>query len=1009
MVSKNIVQIALLFIAFIGFSQEKKMMKASMISTSTYMRTIEPLAGKKLLPAASKKGEINPRKTGANKVVPGKGLPKGDDPLVLKQKSAQSNRASKAPSLIFEAGADTASPTDPTGAIGPNHYVSAKNFSFSIFDRSGNELVGPSSLQNLFPGESLGDPIVFYDSFADRFVITQFSNTPFGFLVAVCQGPDPVNDGWYTYRFNTDIFPDYTKFSVWSDGYYVTANKNQGSLDTSEVVYVIERDKMLAGIDEVKMVGLPLPGAEIGSGFYSPASFHAMGNTPPPPGNARIIYYQDDGWQGVNQDMLKLWEINVNWISPNESTITEAEELPVSAFDSTFDGGSFENLPQPGTGGSDIDVLQGAVMYATNYRRFCDHNSVVLNFAVDIEAGDTDDVSGIRWYELRQTADDQPWTIHQEGTYTSPDGKSAWCGSMAMDVFGNIAMGYTTMGTIATGATADSYASIRYTGRLADDPLGTMTFAEETIAIGTDIQRNGNVRYGDYAQITVDPVDDQTFWHIGEYFTTATNNARNVVGVFKIAEDVVQDVGIIEIETPEEIMTSSASEIITVSVKNYGSTAQSNIPIEYTVNGGTPVTETFAGPLAAGEVASFSFATTADLTEYQTYTITAETTLAGDLMPSNNCTTKYVTVLPAIDVGVGELLNPATEGEFSIEPEPITITIYNYGLDDVTGSIPVYYILDNGDRIEETFTGTITSRTEQQYTFTTLADFTELGTYVLELGTDLETDENNNNNSITRTIERAEPQVCTPTSDCASYGDGTTYFELADVINYPIICSSGYEDFTQEYTITLSKIIRTYSVTVQSGFADQNGSERISMWIDFNDNKTFEESELILDNEIIEAIDTNQTFSFTLSADAALGTHILRIRGGDVNSNGGAFLNNPCGSMEYGTTHDYTVEIIGDDDDDDGDDDDAIVSEELIVISEANDQFTIVKTETGTETEKRIYIFNVAGQVIASNQVKKDDNDTYIYTLDMSYAAPGVYFVRLGNDKKSDAIKFIVP
>jgi hypothetical protein len=43
-------------------------------------------------------------------------------------------------------------PPDPTGAVGPNHYVHAVNSMFKIFDKSGNILAGPSALGTLFPG-----------------------------------------------------------------------------------------------------------------------------------------------------------------------------------------------------------------------------------------------------------------------------------------------------------------------------------------------------------------------------------------------------------------------------------------------------------------------------------------------------------------------------------------------------------------------------------------------------------------------------------------------------------------------------------------------------------------------------------------------------------------------------------------------------------------------------------------------------------------------------------------
>ncbi|WP_025664543.1 GEVED domain-containing protein [Aquimarina megaterium] len=994
MLLKKIVVVSFLFFVTIGFSQKKETMNASMVTTAAYMRAIEPLAGKKLLPGKPREGKINPRRTDANKIVPGKGLPKGMDPLLAKQKSNQVKRAGKAPSLTFEANSSNRAPSDPTGAVGPNHYVSAKNFAFAIHDRSGNELVASSSLANIFPGETLGDPIVFYDSFADRFVITQFSNTPNGFLVAVGQGPDPVNDGWYTYRFNTEGFPDYTKFSIWSDGYYVTANKDQNSVQTSEIVFVIEREKMLQGAaqENVKMVGFPLPGARIG-GFYSPASFNALGKTLPPDGDARIIYFQDDEWEGVDQDILKLWKIDVDWVSPSQSTITEAEELTVTAFDSTFDGGSFGNLPQPGSD-RNIDALQGAVMFASNYRRFCNYNSVVLNHVVDIDA-DADDVAGIRWYELRQSGDGQPWTVFQEGTYTSPDGKSAWCGSMAMDIYGNIGMGYTTMGTTSTGASADSFASIRYTGRLAGDPLGTMTVAEQDIKIGTDIQREGDPqRYGDYAQLTVDPVDDQTFWHIAEYFENTGDNSRNVVGVFKVAGAVTTDVGVVSIDTPGGDATFTNSENITVTVKNFGSTAQSNIQVTYSINGGPVVNELLAGPIAPLGTASFSFATNADLSTERVYTITAETNAAGDINPENDCSEVTLNNLFSVDVGVAELTSPALDSGITAASEAVVVTLYNFGSAAQT-NIPVFYTLNNGARVEEVFTGTLQPQTEASYTFTTLVDITGTGTFEFQLGTALATDENTANDTITRTIERA---FCKPTANCTRFGDGIKSFELANVTNAQITCDTGYEDFTNDFTINLNRSIGTYTLTVQTGFADNNGSERVSMWIDFNDNIVFEESELLVDNQIIEAANTDQDFTVSIATDAVLGSHLLRIRAGDVNTNSGAPLNNPCGSMDFGTTHDYTVEI--------GENEE--LNTGLIVITEPDNQFLITKSDSGPETETRLYIFNILGQVIVSNIVRKDANGRFVYDLDMSYARSGVYFARFGNKRKADATKFIV-
>lgn len=996
MLLKRIAFFSFLFFCVVGFSQNKKTMTATLVTTSSYMKKVEPLVGKKLIPEESREGEVNPKRTDANKIVPGKGLPKGQDALLQKQKNASNTRANRPPSLIFEANSSSVSPTDPTGAIGPNHYITAKNSAFAIYDRSGNVLVPSTSLTNIFPGESLGDPIVFYDSFVDRFVITQFSETPNGFLVAVCKGPDPVNDGWYTYRFNTGSFPDYTKFSIWSDGYYVTANKDQGQQMTSEVVYVLDREQMLAGVDRAQMIGFPLPGARVGR-FYSPASFNAIGNSLPPVGNAKIIYFQDDEWEGVNEDALKLWTINVDWINPEQSTITEAEELNVSngnitPFDSTFDGGSFGNLPQPGTVGQDIDVLQGTVMFATNYRRFCNYNSVVLNFPVDIDdRPDSDNVSAIRWYELRQNGDNQPWSVFQEGTYTSPGGKSAWCGSMIMDVFGNIGMGYTTMGTVDNGASTDSFGSIRYTGRLANDPLGTMTFAEQTIAVGTDVSRTTSNRYGDYAQITIDPLDDQTFWHIAEYFEGSGNNARNIVGVFKIAENVANDVGVISIDTPDDA-TFTTSEVITVTIKNYGTTTQSNIPISYSINGGTAVNEIFTGTIGAGQTASFTFNTTANLTGSDTSFILAETNQVGDVMPENDCITKEVSDLLPNDVGAISLVSPISGGGLSSE-EAITITIRNYG-GSPQSNIPVFYTLDGGAVVSEIFTGTIDVGETAQYTFTTTADLSEFASYAFQVGTSLGIDQDINNDAINRIVEH---RLCSPTSDCLRFGDGLSSFELSNISNRNIECGNGYDDFTN-MVINLDRSIGVYALTVQVGFA-QGDSEQLSLWIDYDDDTIFEDEELIISNQVISEENINQTFLFALGNEAPLGTHLLRVRAGDTNTNNGADLNDPCGSMQFGTTHDYTVEIG----------ENTNPNSDLIVISLPSKQFLITMSDSNADNVLRLVVYNINGQIIyANNKVEKDANGRFFDSVDMSYASTGIYFVRLGGSKTGKSAKFYV-
>ncbi len=493
--------------------------KATLVGVAEYMVEVPSIASQiangTFTPAENISREANPKRWGKNNSIPGKGLPKGNDPLWQKQTKAKQTKG-KSPILTFVAASSNSTPTDPTGAVGPNHFVNSWNTSFRIWDKAGNPLAPAASLSTLF-NSSDGDPIVMYDPFADRFIITEFYSN--GFKVAVCKGSDPVNDGWYIYSFATNTFPDYPKFSVWSDGYYITSNKDSNSAGSSQVVFALNRAKMLTGDPTAQMLGFPLTGITT-SGFYSPASFNANGPTPPLPGNAPIVYMQDDAWGGVSVDHLKIWSVNVNWTTPASSTISSPQILNTAPFDGLFDGGSFSNLPQPT--GSDIDALQATIMYMAQYRRFPAYNAVVFNFVVDLDGND--DHAGIRWYELRQTSDGTPWTIYQEGTYAQPDGHSAFSGNMCMDVDGNIALAYTSVSNTL-------HPSLRYTGRYASDPLGTMTIAEDVIVNG--VQSDPSSRYGDYSQMTIDPSDGKTFWSDGEYFAGGTR--KNQVGAFIFA------------------------------------------------------------------------------------------------------------------------------------------------------------------------------------------------------------------------------------------------------------------------------------------------------------------------------------------------------------------------------------------------------------------------------------------------------------------------------------------
>ncbi|MEA3477296.1 MAG: T9SS type A sorting domain-containing protein [Bacteroidota bacterium] len=407
-------------------------------------------------------------------------------------------RSSRGPVIGIEGigNVDGVVPPDTDGEVGPNHFFQMINLSFAIWDKDGNILYGPvdnSTLWNGFigpwTGTNDGDPIVLYDEEADRWVATQFavntSNGTYWELIAVSETSDPTGS-YYRYAFQFFAFNDYPKLSVWNDGYYATFNMF-GSY-TRVGVAAFERDEMLTGNPDAQMVYF-----DRGSGTFAmlPADFDG---TPPPVGAP--CYFMDIN---ASTHEIYIYEFDVNWTTPGNSTFTLNSTMTPAIYSANVNG-----VPQPNTT-QKLDDLAMLIMFRLQYRNFGTYETLVTNHTVS-----TSGRASIRWYEMRKTASD--WSIYQQGTF-APDITERWTGSAAMNGNGDIALGY-------SASSADVYPSIRYTGRRAGDPLGQMTVQEIEVKAGLSSQTFIN-RWGDYSCLTVDPVDDTTFWFTNEYMKSS--------------------------------------------------------------------------------------------------------------------------------------------------------------------------------------------------------------------------------------------------------------------------------------------------------------------------------------------------------------------------------------------------------------------------------------------------------------------------------------------------------
>ena len=725
-----------------------------------------------------------------------------------------------------------------------------------------------------------------------------------------------------------------------------------------------------------QFIAFPLPGITT-SGFYSPQFFNVTNDDLPPAGNASIVYMQDDAWTGVSTDHIKLWTVNVDWGNLGNSTISDPEEIITTPFTSVFDGGSFSNVPQPS--GQDQDVLQATIMNQAQYRSFPGYNSAIFNFVVDTE-GSGSELAGIRWYEFRQTAHGEPWTIYQEGTYVSPvEGKNAFSGSMVMDAQGNIGMGYTTCSN-------DDKIAINYTGRYASDPLGEMTIDETLIAQSTT--NNPSNRLADYVQISVDPVNGKTFWHIAEYFVGGQRT--DVVGVFQIASDFLNDVGVSSIVEPNSGALSD-NEPITITVMNFGEETQSNIPVSYMIDGGSTVNEVVAGPIVSGGFEQYTFTATANLsTPGQTYEITAYTSLAIDEFLNNDTLRKSVLHQFPNDLGVTLISEPVSGNNLTAEEE-ITVTIENFGAADQS-NFDVSYNLDN-NIVTEVVPGPLSMNNTLTYTFDQTGDFAQIGNYNLTSYTSLPDDSDRYNDTSSVVITK---NMCQPEANCTS-GDGFYLFQLGTIDNASDCSPNGYGDFTNQITELANN--STNDLTVETHYGDQY----IKVWIDFNDNFVFEPEEVVIDNIVIAlgqgSGNYEKTMSLVIPDGVNLGHHLLRAKSNWNN----LVPDDACEGTQYGETEDYMANIVLYI----GVEDTPFSSSDMIVKTLDNNKFEISMQSTELTETLIINLHNVLGQKLVENRVE-NINGRYTYDLDMSYAKPGAYIIRLGSSQYGKVKRIIV-
>ncbi|HEX9605885.1 MAG TPA: fibronectin type III domain-containing protein, partial [Gemmatimonadaceae bacterium] len=430
---------------------------------------------------------------------------------------------------------------------------------------------------------------------------------------------------------------DYGQFAVCPDAYYATFNLFNPSF-AGPILCAYDRTSMLAGSPATQQC------------FQQSNSFNGVlpasldGPIRPPRGEPAFF-------MNLGTNALKLWELHVDWTTPANSMLSGPTTLSVTPFTQPCSGSC---VPQQSPGNLLIS-LSDRLMPRLTYRNFGTHESIVVNHTVTSGA-----TSGIRWYEIR-SPNGTP-VVFQQGTFAPADGKWRWMGSIAQDQAQGFAAGYSLSATTMAPA-------IAWAGRMAGDAAGTFGQAESVVQSGSGVETGNNFNgtiassWGYYSSMTVDPVDDCTFWYTAElYGTNGIKTWDTRVASVKFPNCAANDFSI-SIAPPAQTVLPGGQVAYTVST---GSIA------------GTPETIILnVQDLPAGVSASFAPSTvTAGSTSTLTLTATAAApfvapapfTVIGKAPSAVHATSAQVGVTPAAPANLIATVNSAGSVDVSWTP-----------------------------------------------------------------------------------------------------------------------------------------------------------------------------------------------------------------------------------------------------------------------------------------------------------------------------------------------------
>lgn len=419
----------------------------------------------------------------------------------------------------------TSAAPDANGSVGKLQYVQWVNNDILIIDKATGKAVNGfpkpgNSIWKNFGGlcekRNLGHPFVKYDQLANRWVLTQLAygdvfDGPFYQCIAVSKSEDAAG-AYYRYAFKFDSYNDLGKLGLWPDAYYMTF-KMKGPFTYGPRLCALDRLKMIKGKTgsmQCRQMSpddsqVPLLPADLDGKIKPPI------NTP-----GYFVNWMRDYSHG---EFLQIYKFHVDFKESINSKLIGPTLVYAKFF---YDSSS---AVQPNTTNS-LNTHPESLMNRVVYRQFENYGSLIATQTVRGIHQYPPYFSAIRWQEIRFKGNSEP-EMYQLSDYLPEDVNDRFLGSIGMDKSGNIAIGYNI-------SSAKIYPSIELAFRSGSDPLNELTNIQ-TLVTGKGSQIDNVTDWGAYNSMSIDPVDDCTFWYTSEYLKeTGTFNWSTAIISFKL-------------------------------------------------------------------------------------------------------------------------------------------------------------------------------------------------------------------------------------------------------------------------------------------------------------------------------------------------------------------------------------------------------------------------------------------------------------------------------------------